>query len=100
VFNQSKGEAATSAPILDGRQPLCAVGSVLIREFQEATKIRAASRDCLLLASTSRDECEDHLRMAKRKYNDTLVAWVTHRAFCVACRETSADKDLMEFASF
>lgn len=100
MFIQAKREEATSVPMLHGGQPLCAVGSVLIREFQEATKIRAAARDCLLLASSTRDECEDHLRVAKRNYNNTLVAWVTHRAFCVECRETSADKDLMEFASF
>ena len=101
MFNHSKGDAAASAPMLNGGQPLCAAGSALIREFRVATEMRAGSRDFLLLSSTTtRDECEEHLRMAKRKYHDTLVAWITHRAFCVACRVTSADMDLMEFASF
>jgi hypothetical protein len=100
MFSHSKSEVATSGPMLDGAQPLCATGSALIREFQVATEIRAAARDCLLLSSTTRHECEDQLRLAKKKYTDTLVAWVTHRAFCVKCRVTSADKDLMEFASF
>jgi hypothetical protein len=100
MFNQSKGEVASSGPMFSG-QPLCVAGSALIREFQVATEIRAASRDCLLLSSTStRNECEEHLRLAKRKYHETLVVWITHRAFCVECRVTSADKDLMEFASF
>jgi hypothetical protein len=100
MFSHSKSEVATSGPMLNGAHWLCAAGSALIREFQVATEIRAAARDCLLLSSTTRDECEDHLRLAKKKYNDTLVAWATHRAFCVECRVTSADKDLMEFASF
>jgi hypothetical protein len=101
MFNQSKGEVATSAPMMSCGQPLCAAGLGLIREFQVATEIRAASRDSLLLSSTTlRNECEEDLRLAKRKYNDTLVAWITHRAFCVACRITCADKDLIEFASF
>jgi hypothetical protein len=100
MFSHSKSEAATSGPMLNGAQPLCAAGSALIGEFQAATEIRAAARDCLLLSSTTRDECEDHLRLAKKRYTDTLVAWVTHRAFCVECRATSVDKDLMEFASF
>jgi hypothetical protein len=101
MFNHSKGEVPTSAPMLRAGQPFCAAGSALIREFQVATEIRAASRDHLLLSSTTtRNECEEHLRFAKRKYNDALVTWITHRAFCVECRVTSADKDLIEFASF
>jgi hypothetical protein len=100
MFSQSKSEVGTSGPMLNGVQPLCTAGSALIREFQVATEIRAAARDCLLLSSTTRDECEDVLHLAKKRYNDTIVAWVTHRAFCIACRVTSADKDLMEFASF
>jgi hypothetical protein len=101
MFNHAKGEVATSAPMLSCGQPLCAAGSVLIRDFQVATEIRAASRDSLLLSSTNlRKECEENLRIAKRKYNDTLVVWITHRAFCVECRIISADKDLIEFASF
>jgi hypothetical protein len=100
MFSYARSEVAKSGPMLNGAEPLCAEGSALIRGFQAATEIRAAARDCLLLSSTTRDECEDRLRLAKKKYNDTLVAWVTHRAFCVRCRVTSADKDLIEFASF
>lgn len=100
MFSHSKSEVGISGPMHNGAQPLCAAGLALIGEFQVATEIRAAARDCLLLSSTTRDECEDHLRLAKKEYNDKLVAWVTHRAFCVECRVTSADKDLMEFASF
>jgi hypothetical protein len=100
MLSHSKSEIATSGLILNGAQRLCAAGPGLIREFQAATEIRAAARDRVLLSSTTRDECEDDLRLAKKKYSDTLVAWVTHRGFCVECRVTSADKDLMEFASF
>jgi hypothetical protein len=100
MFHHSNDEAATSPPAPNGGLPFCPLGSAIFREFQVATEIRAASRDGLLLSSTTRNECEEHLRLAKRKYNDALVAWVTHRAFCVECRATSADKDLMEFASF
>lgn len=100
MVNHSKSEVARSGPMHNAAEPLCAEGSALLGEFQVATKMRAAARDRLLLSSTARDECEDLLRLAKKTYNDALVAWVTHRAFCVACRVTSADRDLMEFASF
>jgi hypothetical protein len=100
MFSHSKSEVTTSGSKLNGAQPFCVAGSGLIREFQEATETRAAVRDCLLLSSTTKDECEDLLRLAKKKYTDALVAWVTHRAFCIECRATSADKDLIEFASF
>jgi hypothetical protein len=100
MFSHSTSEVATSVPKLNGPRPLCAAGSALIGEFQVATEIRATARDCLLLSCNNRDECEDQLRLAKKEYNDTLVAWVTHRGFCIECRVRSADKDLMEFASF
>ena len=100
MFSHARSEVATSGPMFNGAEPLCAEGSALIREFQAATEIRATSRDCLLLASANREACEDRLRLAKRKYSNTLVAWITHRAFCVECRVPSADQDLMEFASF
>jgi hypothetical protein len=100
MFSYPKSEIATSGPQPNRARTLCAAGSALIRDFHEATEVRAAARDCLLLSSTIRDECEDHLRLAKKNYNDALVAWVTHRAFCVECLATSADQDLTEFASF
>jgi hypothetical protein len=100
MFTHAKSEVATPELMLNWTQPLCAAGSTLIREFQVATEIRAGARDCLLLASTTRDECEDDLRLANKNYSDGLVAWVTHRALCVDCRVTSVEKDLMEFASF
>jgi hypothetical protein len=100
VFSHSKSEIAIPGLILNGAQRLCAAGAALIREFQVATEIRAAARDCLLLSSTTRDECEDDLSLAKKNYFNTLVAWVTHRGFCVECRVTSVDRDLIEFASF
>jgi hypothetical protein len=100
VFSHSKSEIATPGLMLNGAQRLCAAGFALIQEFQVATEIRAATRDSVLLASTWRDECEDDLSLAKKNYSNALVAWVTHRAFCVDCRATSGDRDIMEFASF
>ena len=100
MFSHLKSDVARSGPMHNTAPPLCAEGSALIGEFQAATELRAAARDCLLLSPTTRDECEERLRLAKKKYTDALVAWVTHRAFCVDCRMTSADRDLMEFASF
>jgi hypothetical protein len=100
VVSHSKSEIAIPGLMLNRAQRLCATGAALIREFQAATEIRAAARDCLLLSSTTREECEDDLSLAKKNYSNTLVAWVTHRAFCFECRATSADRDLIEFASF
>jgi hypothetical protein len=100
VFSHSKNEIATAGLMSNGAQRLCATGAALIREFQVATEIRGATRDRLLLSATTRDDCEEDLSLAKKNYSNTLVAWVTHRAFCVECRVTSADRDRIEFASF
>jgi hypothetical protein len=37
--------------------------------------------------------------VAKQKYSQAFVAWVTHRASCAECRAVYGRDDLVQFAS-
>ena len=78
---------------------LCATGVQLSREYRQATKDRADARDALLLSSALKEPCEDSLFLAKRKYNQAFVAWVSHRALCLHCRERNAGDERLQFGS-
>jgi hypothetical protein len=77
----------------------CLAGATLIREFETAIEKRADARDDVLRSHENRAECEECLYLAKQRYGDTFVAWVTHRSYCIDCRAMSLPRDLAQFAS-
>jgi hypothetical protein len=83
---------------------LCDVGSELIRLYEVATKDREIARDILLTSSVRRFKVqdapfEDLMFVAKQRYSQAFVAWVTHRASCAECRAVYGRDDLVQFAS-
>ena len=77
----------------------CLAGEALLHQFETAIESRAQARDDVLRANESRDQCEECLYLAKQKYADAFIAWVTHRSCCVACRAMSLPHDAAQFAS-
>ena len=78
---------------------VCSAGADLIRQYRDATQARADARDNLLLFPATKDQCEERLFLAKRRYSQAFVAWVTHRAFCLNCRAAYSRDDQLQFAS-
>ena len=81
------------------RRMLCPAGIRSLRQYQDATLLRAEARDDLLLSSETREECEELLFFANERYGDAFVGWVNHRGLCVECRSTSVRDDLTQFMS-
>jgi hypothetical protein len=83
---------------------LCVVGSELIRQYEVASKDREVAKDILLTSSARQFKVQDApfeelMFVAKRKYSQAFVAWVTHRGSCADCRAVYGRDDQVQFAS-
>ena len=82
----------------------CLEGAELFRRYKTAINDRELARDILLTSSARRYKVddppfEDLMFLAKQRYSDAFVAWVTHRGSCTECEAAHGKDDLAQFAS-
>ena len=82
----------------------CTLGPALFECYEIARENRNTASDILLRSSARRYAVQDApfqdlMLIAKQKYSDALVAWVSHRAFCTECHGVYGGDDVAQFAS-
>jgi len=82
----------------------CTLGNELIRRYEVAAKDRDVARDILLTSSARRHKVQEPpfeglMFVAKQKYSQAFVAWVTHRGSCAECQIVHGTDDQLQFAS-
>jgi hypothetical protein len=83
---------------------LCTLGTELIRQYETAVKDRDVARDILLTSSARHYKVreppfEDLMFVAKQRYSQAFVAWVTHRGSCAECQIVYGTDDQLQFVS-
>lgn len=82
----------------------CQEGSALLRTYEAAVLDRNVARDILLVSSVRKfppqdPPFDDLMFVAKQKYSDAFVAWVTHKESCPVCKALLESSEQTEFAS-
>ena len=83
---------------------MCVGGSKLKRQYKTAADDREMARDILLTSSVRHHKVhdlpfDDLMFVAKQRYSEALVAWVTHRETCAECHALYGQDDQVQFAS-
>lgn len=77
----------------------CATGTRLLHDYERAVRLRSLAKDQYDLASFAAGYSDVNLNSTKQIFGDTLVAWVTHRAFCLQCRSHLGRSERVLFAA-